>query len=201
LKAESRAQIAVLTADASAVLSSIDHELRRWRFTPRDALPAEYPGQSGTETRELLWRGADASCPWTTLLVEDFQNAFETGYVIARALPDCPVVVSRFYAFDVWQFKVYSGRDCLLRVGDDADHELKWLPAPLAADKIPGLTTLLKGGSEFEAFLSDVIAGRPEPTAVERGLSQRPHSLRFSRDGIDGWQYRAWVHADSPLNR
>lgn len=200
----SRALILVRTADAGAVLAALGAYLRKWDFRPRDALPPGYRGAAGQEVRELYWRPADATCPWTVLAIADLQNALHTAYALATALPKLPVLVSRAYRGGDWQLKVYHDKDCVLKVGDDPDHELAWVGRKLEADGIPALAQLLGGGAAFVQFLGDVLGGRPDPSDLEVGLSLPSLAVGFDEvraQSLPGWTYGLYVHRTSPLWR
>lgn len=200
----SRAMVFARTSDARAVVAALGAWLRKWDFVARDDLPAGHGGVSGEEVRELFWHPADARSPWTALAVEDLQNAFFAGYALARALPKVPVLATRDYGYGEWQVKAYLERDCILKVGDDPDHELAWVGAPLDAERIPIVTSQLGGTGVFEHFLRDALDGGADPRDLEAGLRlpSLHHGFREIREaGSAGWTYVAFVHRSSRLLR
>jgi hypothetical protein len=192
LSDDSHALIAARTANATSVMNALDYELSRWRFERCDQL---CPGPGSLELRQLFWCESDEICPWTTLLISDIQNVFETAYCLSKALQNTAVVASRSYSYELWQFKAYLGQDCVLCVGDDADHELKWLPPALKAEKIPEITSWLHGNAQFEGFLQSVIEGTPQRVSCEQGLSLRSLDQGFpqlaSMPATD-WRFASW---------
>ena len=184
--------ISARTVDSAFVISALDAELRRWRFERCDE---QHLPQGLTELRKLYWRGPDDTCPWTTLLVSDIQNVFETAYCLSKSLANIPVVASRTYSYELWQFKAYLGEECVLRVGDDADHELKWLPRPLEAERVQSLAQQLHGGLIFERFLRSLISGAPDRQACRQGLELSSLDQGFpqmaARPSAE-WHFASW---------
>lgn len=199
----SRAHIFVRTPDSDVVVSALDRHLRRWDYGRVDSIPAGYAGRRGREVREIYHRSGS---PWSTLAVEDLSELLATAYALCKALPGTCVLASRAYKYGEWQLKVYEDRDCILKVGDDPDHELAWVGRPLDEERLPEVAGKLGGGAAIEAFLRDVIAGRPRPEGLSASLGLPPLSVGFPELAADasvreGWTYAAWVHADSPLRR
>ena len=114
---------------------------------------------------------------------------------MVKSLANVPVVASRTYSYELLQFKAYLGQECLLRVGGDADHELKWLPRPLAAERVQSLAQQLNGDPVFERFLRSVISGLPDRQACQQGLTLPSLDMGFpqmSGESSGGWHFASW---------
>jgi hypothetical protein len=199
----SRAFIYIRTDDQHAVLSHLERYLRGWDFRSWERLPDGYVGRSGTELRELYVRGAQPDSPWVVLAVEDLQNVLQVAYALSSGLGTTPVLASRRFTYGDWHLKAYLGRDCILKVGDDPDHELAWVGPPLSEDKIGELTDTLGGDAAFTGFLKDVLQNRHNPLDLIKGLRLPRLNYGFIeiRAGESAeWSYRLWIHERSPLN-
>ena len=188
------------TADSSAVLAALGRYHGKWDFVPSQSIPEHLKTSGSQVVRQLYWRAADTGCPWLTLAIDDLENAFSTGYALAKVLTDIPVLVVRSYVYGDLQLKVYLEKDCILKVGDDPDHELAWLPVPLEQDRVDKLREQLCAGPAFSTFLTDVLDGRVDYRGLERGLNLRSLAVGFSeiqQAGDSAWQYLAWVKSRS----
>ena len=186
---------------AATVLTRLGRHLARWGFAPLDRLPAGYrPGSQ--EVRQLWWRGPSEACAWTCLAIADIENTFSTAYALARSAPEVPVLASRAYVGGTWQLKAYHMEDCVVKVGDDPDHELAWIGLPLDRESVPRVAAILGGGSATSAFLEGVVDGRPAPEELVAALALPPLDIGFDELSAGpgaGWRRAMWVHRSSPL--
>ncbi len=192
-------------APLEEVLAAQSSWLRRFGYRPRATpLPAGYQGTSGVELRELIVRESTAAEGFHTLAVEDVQNVLFFAYALSQAMPKAAVLVSRAYKYGDWCFKAYLDRDCLVKVGDDPDHELSWLTLPLTPDRVAEVAgKLAPRNAAFERFLGSVAKGQAEPEALRSALELPPLTEGFAelRDRGSAGRYVLFVASDSPLWR
>ena len=126
------------------------------------------------------------------------------------------MVASRAYKYGDWALKIYHERDCILKVGDDADHELAWIGRPLEADGIAGMVALITGAlstgplstesssteplsienTALQAFLEASVSGAPDPRDLVDGLGLPTLDIgyaEFCETAADGWRHIAWT--------
>ena len=196
----SRAFVYVRASDSNRVLASLSRLLGRWEFQRTDVALTDYRPVSGHEVCALYWRPADPETGWMALALEDLQNVFETAYALSKQLESIPVVASRTYQYGDWEIKGYIGSECILKVGNDPDHELAWVGPRLRAEAISEMVSKLGGADALESFLNDALNGNHRPASFENWLGIPP--LRQGFEEIRGeapseWTFASWAHASS----
>ncbi len=196
----SRAFVYVRSSDSNSVLASLSRLHRRWDFQRKDVALTDYRPVSGHEVRALYWRAADPETGWMAMALEDLQNVFETAYALSKQLEAVPVVASRAYQHGDWELKGYIGSECILKVGDDPDHELAWVGPRLRAEAIPEVVSKLGGAVALESFLNDALHGTHRPASFESWLGVPPLRQGFDeihREAKSEWTFASWAHESS----
>jgi len=189
----SRAHFFVRTANADEALAAVNKIHRKWDFRRQAEVPPRLVGAASDRLRQLYYK---VSGGWTAFAIDDLENVFDTAYRAAKLLPHAAVLASRAYKFGDWHLKLYRDKDCILKVGDDADHELAWLPTPLTKERIDELMQMTQAGPAFQDFLEDALEGRPNPSDLELGLGLPRLSVGFAElaaGANEGWTQTIWV--------
>jgi len=186
--------------DESAVLAGLSRLMRRWDFIRQDVRLDDYRAVSGHEIRALYIHSPPEGSGWMTLAVEDLQNVLETAYSLSKALEDVPVIVSRAYQYGDWELKGYVGAECVMKLGDDPDHELAWVGPKLTQERVPRVVEQLGVDSKFAGFLQTALMGEGGPDAFASALSLPSMREGFSElhsQSLPNWTFASWVHKSS----
>ena len=196
----SRAFVYVRGTDEPAVLAGLSRLMRRWDFVRQDVRLDDYRSVSGHEIRALYSQSSSEESGWTTLAVEDLQNALETAYALSKTLENSPVIVSRAYQYGDWQLKGYVGAECVMKLGDDPDHELAWVGPKLTQERIPRVVEQLGVEPKFGAFLQAALMGEGGPDAFAKTLnlpSMREGFSELHSQSSPNWTFASWIHQSS----
>ncbi len=196
----SRAFVYVRGTDESAVLAGLSRLMRRWDFVRQDVRLDDYGAVSGHEVRALYSYSSPEGAGWTTLAVEDLQNALETAYQLSKMLENAPVIVSRAYQYGDWELKGYVGAECVMKLGDDPDHELAWVGPKLTTERIPRVVEQLGVEPQFAGFLQSALMGEGGPDAFAKVLnlpSMREGFAELHSQSLPDWTFASWVHESS----
>jgi len=186
--------------DGSVALTALSGLLRRWDFVRKDVVLDDYQALSGHEVRALYRRDPAANEQWTTLAIEDLQNAMEIAYGLSKSMGDVPVIVSRAYQYGDWELKGYLGEECVLKVGDDPDHELAWVGPKLTTERIPKVVEKLGVDAALSVFLQEALGGHCRPDMFANALNLPSMRQGFSEihgQSLPQWTFASWVHESS----